>query len=193
MRIILWRAVFALTFSVASDALVAQAPASAAGMPARVFDADSASFWITAPPGWDLDLESGRNDKMIGVLYKHGQSWRTGEPVMYMRVVTPDVGYNAVVPAAIRSDSADWGGTARDLVFTPREDLRTTSGLVAYVRTLQSASSKHFDSVAYLQGEGRVWMIELAARTREAHDAAYADFISLVKSYKPGPEPTTDR
>lgn len=184
------RAFLALAFNgVTSGVLFAQGQAPGSEVRSRIFDPDSASFWINVPRGWDLDTEAGLRDGMIGVLYRHGATWRTGDPVIYMRVITPDIGYNAVIAAAIRSDSANWGGAVRDFVFTTRDSVRAISGAFAQVRLFQSAATKRFDTAAYLQAEGRVWMLELAARSREAHDAALADFLSMVKSYAPGPDP----
>ncbi len=185
------RAVLALGLHViTAGALFAQRQARGPEGQSGLVYSDSTSFWIDAPRGWELDPESGRRDGVIVVLYKQGESWRTGEPVMYASVITPKIGYNAVIPAAIRSDSANWAGLAKDLVFTARDSVRTISGAFAQLRAFQSASTKHFDTVAYLQAEGRVWMLTLAARSPGAHDAAFPDFLSLVKSYAPGPSRT---
>jgi hypothetical protein len=148
---------------------------------------DSTSFWIDVPRGWVLDAEAGRRDGEIAVLYRQGESWSTGDPVMYASVITPKSGFNAAVPAAARSDSARWAGRVADLAFTMRDSVRTVSGEFAHVRAYASESAKQYETVAYLQADGRVWMLALSARSRVSHDAAFADFMLLVRSYAPGP------
>jgi hypothetical protein len=188
MRTISARLVLALGLHVSAvGAICAQQQARGAEGQSSLVYSDSTSFWIDVPRGWVLDPESGRRDGVIVALYKHGESWRTGEAVMYASVITPKSGFNAVIPAAIRSDSANWAGQSNDLVFTARDSIRTISGAFAQLRRFQAASTKHFETVAYLQAEGRVWMLALAARSLAARDAASPDFLSLVKSYAPGP------
>ena len=149
--------------------------------------ADSTSFWVDAPRGWVLDAESGRGDGAIAVLYRQGESWRAGEAVMYANAFTPKSGFSAVIPAVVRSDSARWAGQVPDLVYTVRDSVRTMGGAFAHMRTFRSTATQHFDTVAYLQADGRVWVLVLTARSLAAHEAASADFVSLVKSYAPGP------
>lgn len=188
MRPVSPRAVVALALSVAAARAVFAQSARGPDGQSGLVTVDSTSFWIDPPRGWVLDAESGKRDGLLSVFYKQGESWRTGEPVMYAAVITRKIGYNAVIPGAIRSDSANWAGQATDFVFTVRDSLRTISGAVAQIRAYQSTSTKHFETVAYVQGEERVWILGLTARSRETHDAAYADFLSLVKSYAPGPD-----
>ena len=102
-------------------------------------------------------------------------------------VITPKSGFNAAVPAAVRSDSAKWAGEVPDLVFTVRDSVRTASGAFANIRAFRSTKGKQYATVAYMQADARVWMLTLTARSLAAHDAAYPDFVSLVKSYAPGP------
>jgi hypothetical protein len=147
---------------------------------------DSTSFWIEVPRGWVLDAEAGRRDGEIAVLYRQGESWGTGDPVMYATLITPKSGFNAVVPAAVRTDSARWAGQVPDLVFSARDSVRTVSDAVAYVREYASAAARRYDTVAYMQADARVWMLVLTARSLASHDAALADFVALVRSYAPG-------
>jgi hypothetical protein len=134
-----------------------------------------------------LDAEAGRRSGSFAVLYRKGESWQTGDPVIYASVITPKSGFNANIPAAVRTDSAQWAGQVSDLVYAVRDSIRTGSGAQAQFRAFQSASARRFDTVAYLQADGRVWMLTLTARSSAARDSAYADFVALVKSYAPGP------
>lgn len=148
---------------------------------------DSTSFWIDPPRGWVLDTEAGRRDGSIAVLYRQGESWPTGEPVIYASAFTPKSGFSAVIPAVVRGDSAQWAGQVSDLVYAVRDSIPTVSGAYAHLRAFQSASARRFDLAAYFQTDGRVWVLVMTARSAASRDAAYADFVSLVKSYAPGP------
>ncbi|HYV96048.1 MAG TPA: hypothetical protein VE967_01185 [Gemmatimonadaceae bacterium] len=179
---------FGLASGLATGGLLAQQPAHGPQGQPNLVVSDSTSFWIAPPDGWVFDAESGKREGLLAVFYRKGQSWRTAEPLMHASVITRKIGYNAVIPAAIRSDSANWAGTAKDFVFVVRDSVRTNSGVMAHLRSYRSVSSKQFDTVAYYQGDERTWMITLTARSLAAHDAAYADFMALVKSFAPGPD-----
>ncbi len=186
--LIVMRTFLAITLScTAVCAMGAQQPVVGPEGQSGLVTSDSTSFWIEVPRGWVLDAEAGRRDGEIAVFYRQGESWGTGDPVMYATVITPKSGFNAAVPAAVRSDSARWAGQVRDLEFTVRDSVRTVSGAFAHIRSYASASTRQYYTVAYMQADGRVWMLALTARSRAAHDAAFADFVALVRSYAPGP------
>jgi hypothetical protein len=58
---------------------------------------------------------------------------------------------------------------------------------VAHIRDFRSNATHRFDCIAYVQADGRVWILAITSRSLAARNAAYADFVSLVKSYAPGP------
>lgn len=175
--------VTSFVFAAASAASAQQPARGPAGQSGLVYS-DSASFWIDAPAGWVLDAEAGRRDGPIVVLYRQGQSWRTGEPVMYANVMTAN---GTSIAAAIRADSSEWGTQVKDLVFRARDSVATAGGGFAQIRVFESASTRHYETVAYLAGPKRVWLLVLTARSAAAHENAFADFLTLVKSYAPGP------
>jgi hypothetical protein len=166
----------------------AQQPERGSGGQSALVHSDTASFWIDVPRGWVFDAEAGRRDGAIAVLYRQGESWDAGDPVMYASVITPHTGFNPEIPAALRSDSARWAGQASDFALTIRDSIRTVSGAFAYMRSYGSVSSRQYDTVAYLQADGRVWMLTLSAGSPASQNAGYADFVALVKSYVPGPK-----
>ena len=49
-----------------------------------------AAFNLTAPKGWVLDNQSGKNQGLPCVLYRKGQSWADGKTVMYAKVASTD-------------------------------------------------------------------------------------------------------
>jgi len=62
-----------------------------------------ASFNITAPEGWVVDNESGKEQGMPCVLYRKGSSWSDAKTVMYAKVASPQwEGVNAFVATAIK-------------------------------------------------------------------------------------------
>jgi hypothetical protein len=182
------RSFLALMFTFAAIRGVAgQQPATGPEGQTGLVYTDSTSFWIDVPRGWVLDDDAGRRDGQIAVLYRQGESWKTGEPVMYATVITPKSGFNAAVPAAVRSDSAQWAGQVRDLVFAVSDSIRTVSGAFAHIRSYRSALTRQYSTVAYMQADARVWMLTLSARSPASHAAAYPEFVAMVKSYAPGP------
>lgn len=49
-----------------------------------------AAFSISAPTGWVLDNQSGKNQGLPCVLYRTGQSWADGKTVMYAKIASTD-------------------------------------------------------------------------------------------------------
>jgi hypothetical protein len=156
-----------------------------AGQSALVYSG-SASFWVDAPGGWVLDSEAGRRDGPIVVLYRQGKTWKTSEPVMYANVSLPK-GKTAVVTDAMKADEEQWRTQVVDLVVTNGENVTTSGGQTAEIRKFQSAAARHYESVAYILGPQRVWLLVLSARSSNDHNAAYPDFLKWIRSYAPGP------
>jgi hypothetical protein len=170
-----------------SSTLLGQAPARGPKGQGGLVYSGSASFWIDAPPGWVLDPDAGRADGPIVVLYRQGKTWQTSEPVMYANVNIARDAQSISVASVIASDIARWRAQVVDLIVTDGSDVKTSGGQAAIIRVFESASAKHYEAVAYIAGEQRVWLLVLAARTSTAYKASYPEFLQLVKSYAPGP------
>jgi len=152
-----------------------------------LFYADSSSAWLAAPEGWLLDCKAGRDQGAIVVLYRKGESWKTGKAVMYANIARNDGAKRLTVSDAISGDSSSWSKNSSDVVVTVRPSLRTKGGDSAAVRGFSTAKFKDYEAVAYIPCESGVWLLVLTARSPSDFDAAYPDFAKLVASYAPGP------
>src|SRR5262245_34832182 len=78
--------------------------------PGGIVHGPKASFNISAPEGWVLDNESGKNQDLPCVLYPKGSSWSDSKTVMYAKVASPQwEGVDAFVTWAIQGMKAKHG------------------------------------------------------------------------------------
>jgi hypothetical protein len=147
----------------------------------------SASFWVDVPRGWILDSEAGRRDGPIVVLYRTGTTWQTSEPVMYANVSRATGAQPLTAREAANADITKWRNDVRDVVVKEVANLTTAGGQTALIRKFASAAEKRYESVAYIPGPQRVWVLVLSARSARNHDTAYPVFLRFVKSHAPGP------
>jgi len=85
-----------------------------------------AGFNISAPEGWVVDNESGKNQGMPCVLYPKGSSWSDAKTVMYAKIASTQFeDVNAFVAMAIQRDDEDaWHTKGEDCL---RQDERRPS------------------------------------------------------------------
>ena len=148
---------------------------------------DTVSFWINPPPGWVIDSEAAKGRGPLAVLYRRGESWRSGDAVMYANVIALSDAGPDPLGATIRAEVAHWSAAAGDAVVTSLPDIRSDNGQVASVRKFVSPSRGVHETVAYVRHGASVPLLVLTARSERALERAYPDFRRLVKSYGPGP------
>src|SRR5918996_4836074 len=69
-----------------------------------------AGFNISAPEGWVVDNEAGKEQELPCVLYPKGSSWSDAKTVMYAKIASPQwEGVNAFVAVAIKEMKAKHG------------------------------------------------------------------------------------
>ena len=79
-------------------------------VPRGVVSGPKASFSITAPDGWVLDTEAGKEQGFSCVLYPKGSSWSNAKTAMYAKVASPEwEGVNVFVAWAIKEMKAKHG------------------------------------------------------------------------------------
>ena len=135
-------------------------------------------FSVTAPPGWVLDNQAGRGQGLYAVFYRAGESWRSGEAVMYVN--TSKSGVDSVM----RQDSLRFMNRYPGLRVTARAAIRTNDSVTALVRQFVGDSSGNVEAVAYVPAAAMTPMIVLTARTQQAFESALPAFVALVKSYR---------
>ena len=111
---------------------------------------DSVSFFLDAPSGWVLDCKAGKRDGVMTVLYRTGESWRTGQAVMYANVLTPKGSTVEGFDARVRNEVASWSAGVPDAKVTVGRRIPTKAGQSAIVRKFTSASKDLVEIVAYV-------------------------------------------
>jgi hypothetical protein len=148
---------------------------------------DTVSFWVNSPPGWIIDSDVAKAQGPLAVLYRRGESWRSGDAVMYANVIALEGSGPDALAATIRAEVARWSGAAGDAVVTSLSAIPSDNGQVASVQKFVSSSHGVHEAVAYLRHGGSVPLLVLTARSERAFEHAYPDFRRLVESYGPGP------
>ena len=148
---------------------------------------DSVSFFLDAPSGWVLDCKAGKRDGVMTVLYRTGESWRTGQAVMYANVLTPKGSTVEGFDARVRNEVASWSAGVPDAKVTVGRRIPTKAGQSAIVRKFTSASKDLFEIVAYVPRGRVIPILAMTARSGTAFTHALPAFERLVRSYAPGP------
>src|SRR5436305_740104 len=107
-----------------------------------------AGFNISAPDGWVIDNESGKEQDLPCVLYPKASSWSDAKTVMYAKVASPQwEGVNAFVATAIKEMKAKHG--------TPREKIasgKTKDGHDYFVNEYPATKTySQWERVGYVQ------------------------------------------
>jgi len=140
-------------------------------------------FIVEAPPGWVLDNQVGRSRGLVAVFYREGQSWRTGDAVMYVNTAVPDSGTTADPFRVIADDSLRFTKDAPGVRIGLAPSLRTKDGRVAHVRHFSGDPNGNWEAVAYIAEATVTPLLVLTARTRVAFEEALPAFARLVQSY----------
>lgn len=196
-----------LTIFGAGNAFAAPAKSSAADMLAATAAAEKSSgrmggimygenyaFMITAPDGWVLDNEAGKQDGLDAVFYPDGESWQEAETVMYVNTASLDNNKDySTLDQFMKYDSENFANAR----VVKGDDIKIGKDEIAKVKyfTYLSKNHENFEAVAYLQHEqkeqadvakGRTAiMFVMSSRSREGFEASKPAFQSLVKSYIP--------
>ena len=177
--------------SVAAVLLLALAPSIRAQRPcggaSSLVYSDSVSFFLSAPPGWILDCEAGRAQGALTVLYRTGESWRTGQAVMYASVMTDTAKQPRSFAARVKHEALDWQARVPDAVVSQRPSVKLKDGSIVQVRQFSSRADHLIEIVAYFP-RGRVMpMVTMTGRTQRVFNQALPAFSQLVRSYGIGP------
>jgi len=86
--------------------------------PGGIVYGPKASFNISAPEGWVVDNEAGKEQGMPCVLYPKGSSWSDAKTVMYANMAGAEFeGVNAFVEMAIKEMKAKHGTPKEKIAF----------------------------------------------------------------------------
>jgi len=138
------------------------------------------AYFITAPPGWILDTESGARQGVFAVFYPKGSSW-DGPAVMYSN-------------AAAREGRSPEAAAEHDVELMRKQDprikvadggtLTTKDKKTALVRYFTGGQFSNYEAAAYVVENKIVANIILTARNKAEYDKALPAFRMLVGSYR---------
>jgi tetratricopeptide (TPR) repeat protein len=134
--------------------------------PAGIVHGPKAGFNISAPEGWVLDNESGKNQDLPCVLYPKGSSWADAKTVMYAKVASPQwEGVNAFVQWAIQGMKEKRG--------MPKEKIasgKTKDGHDYFVNEYPATKNySQWERVGYVQLPQGVAYIVLTSRNQASY------------------------
>src|SRR5213079_1644747 len=125
-----------------------------------------AGFNISAPEGWVVDNESGKEQGMPCVLYPKGSSWSDAKTVMYANMAGAEFeGVNAFVEMAIKEMKAKHG--------TPKEKIasgKTKDGHDYFINEYPATKTySQWERVGYVQLPQGVAYIVLTSRNQASY------------------------
>lgn len=140
------------------------------------------SYYLTAPVGWIIDNQSGREDGMNAVFYPKGSSWADGETVMYTTFVNFDSIKKETIRDIISGDSARFhqaSPQSRVKKQTPVE-IGKNKKAVIYSFSMEG----NYETVAYLEEKKGIVVIVLSSKNKNGPVNNNKAFESLLKSYR---------
>jgi tetratricopeptide (TPR) repeat protein len=134
--------------------------------PAGIVHGPKAGFNISAPEGWVVDNESGKNQDLPCVLYPKGSSWSEAKTVMYANIAGPEFeGVNAFVEWAIEGMKAKYG--------IPKEKIasgKTKDGHDYFINEYPATKTySQWERVGYIQLPQGVAFIVLQSRDQASY------------------------
>jgi len=134
--------------------------------PGGIVHGPKAGFNITAPEGWVLDTESGKDQDMLCVLYPKGSSWADAKTAMYANLAGAEwEGVEAFVAMAIKEMKAKRG--------TPKQKIasgKTKDGHDYFINEYPATKTySQWERVGYVQLPQGVGFIVLTSRDRASY------------------------
>jgi len=138
------------------------------------------AYFLTAPAGWVLDNESGREQGVYATFYPKGSSWN-GPAVAYSNAA----GREGRAPtAAINHDIEEMRSKNPKIKVMDAGTLKTSDNRTALLKTFTGDSFGNSEMVAYIVEKNVVVNIVLTARSDKDYKAALPSFRKLVMSYR---------
>lgn len=148
------------------------------------------SYYLSAPIGWILDSESGKDQGLDAVFYPKGSTWADAETVMYTTFTSFDTTKHETLKEVIASDSVNFKLNSPKLSINKQEpisiskDKNPSKDKNAIVYNYSGDVNGNYETVAYITEKKGVSMIILSSRNKNGCINNYKAFESLVKSYK---------
>jgi hypothetical protein len=160
---------------------VALAGATAAEGQTGVVYGDSHAFFITAPPGWVLDNQSGLADRVHAAFYPKGSNWTDSAAVMYANGAARSSG--ETLDSFIADDVKTFRDRSPQIQVKEGSRIKTKDGRMALVRYFSGERSGNYEAVAYIAEKRAIVVLALSARSQDAYQRSLASFGELVRNY----------
>jgi len=146
------------------------------------------SFALTAPKGWVLDTNSGRQQGLQAVFYPKGSSWKNGAAVMYANVYQKNDPTKESAQTVIANDVADFKKDSPSLKVVDADSMPTRTDArskdkKATVKYFTGDRNGNSEAVAYVDEGNLVVMLVLNARSQKDFEDSLPAFKEFVGSY----------
>lgn len=140
------------------------------------------AFHITAPPGWVLDNESGRNQGVHMLFYLEDESWRDSPVFAYGRSVSYD-GFS--VEDQVRRTVADFHAQGSpDYQAHQQARMTLPDGQEVEIYFFNGDQWDNYEAAAYFPGESSLNFLVYNARNHEVFEENLPAFYAMVHSYR---------
>ncbi len=174
---------FVILLVVGNISAFRQDPRNRNGVDGTILIGRNYSFILREPAGWLLDGTSGKAQGVDTVIYREGESWKTGVAVMYARVIPKDSKERETIQKVIENDVNEFKKANQMSRVSELTPLTTRDKKNATVKDFYDAGNKNFETVAYIDEPKVVIIIVLTVRQKEDFDKAFPAFKDLVGSY----------
>ncbi|MCW3072114.1 MAG: hypothetical protein JWO44_2004 [Bacteroidetes bacterium] len=140
------------------------------------------AYYLTAPIGWVMDNENGKEEGLTAVFYPKGSTWAEGETVMYTTFTNYDTTKKETVMDVIKGDSIDYKLHSPQLQVRKQKDIMVGKKKKAIV--ISYSATDIFEEVAYIAEKKGVVMIIMSSRNKNGCINNHKNFEALVRSYK---------
>ena len=139
------------------------------------------AYMLSAPKGWVLDNQAGKEQGLVAVFYPKDGSWAESPSVMYTRV-QPKSG--KTFAEAIKTDIDYMKKSSPMIVATEQEPIvYGKEKKRAEVRYLSADKNSNCEAVAYMEEKNCIVLVILTARNEEDFKGCFPAFKELVESY----------
>ncbi|MCW3102395.1 MAG: hypothetical protein JWO09_835 [Bacteroidetes bacterium] len=140
------------------------------------------AYYLTAPLGWVMDNENGKEEGLTAVFYPKGSTWAEGETVMYTTFTNYDTTKKETVMDVIKGDSIDYKAHSPQLQVRKQTDIAIGKKKKAMVYSYSATDI--YEEVAYIPEKKGVVMIIMSSRNKNGCINNHKSFEALVRSYK---------
>ena len=140
------------------------------------------AFNLSAPKGWKLDPTAGSEQGLPCVLYREGQTWDSGDPVMYAKIAsTTFEDYEAFAKDAVEHMKKERPGFTMKRVASGK----TAGGQPYFINEYPPGGSyKRSERVAYVQLPKAVAYIVFTADEKASYQKHQGALEEAVKSLR---------